>query len=67
MKDSQELRAFLVDQMQKVSEGKVGTERAKGVANLAQQVYNTINLEVKMALVRSKMKEGQEIKPVSFE
>ncbi len=53
--------------MQKVSEGKVGTERAKGVANLAQQVYNTINLEVKMALVRSKMKEGQEIKPVSFE
>lgn len=67
MKDTAELRSFLVEQMEKVAKGQVGTEKAKGVANLAQQVYNTINMEVKMAQVKSKLQEGVDIEPVRFD
>jgi hypothetical protein len=38
---------------------------AKGVSNLAQQIYNTINIEVKFATAMQKL-DGTEIKAVSF-
>ena len=64
--DTRELRQFLVEQMQGVATGKVNTERAKGVCNISQQIYNSLNLEVKMAVARSKLKDGEDVKPVSF-
>jgi hypothetical protein len=64
--DSRELRLFLVEQMEGVASGKVNTERAKSICNLSQQIYNSLNLEVKMAIARSKLKEGEDVKPVSF-
>jgi len=63
--DTRELRAFLVDQMQDVATGKVNLERAKATANLSQQIYNTLNLEVKMALARGKL-NGKTPDAVSF-
>lgn len=65
MKDTKELRAFLVEQMQGVATGKVNSERAKSVSNLAQQIYNTLNLEVKMAIVKGKL-NGAKVDAVSF-
>lgn len=64
--DTKDLRMFLVEQMEGVATGKVNTERAKSVCNLSQQIYNSLNLEVKMAVARSKLKDGQDVKPVSF-
>lgn len=64
--DSRELRLFLVEQMEGVASGKVNTERAKSICNISQQIYNSLNLEVKMAIARGKLKEGEDVKPVSF-
>jgi hypothetical protein len=52
--------------MEGVATGRVNTERAKSICNLSQQIYNSLNLEVKMAIARSKLKEGQDVTPVSF-
>jgi hypothetical protein len=64
--NTRELRAFLVSQMQGVADGKVNTEKAKGICNISQQIYNSLNLEVKMAVARSKLKDGDDVQPVSF-
>lgn len=64
--NTRDLRSFLVEQMQGVAEGRVNTEKAKGVCNLSQQIYNSLNLEVKMAIARSKLKDGEDVQPVSF-
>lgn len=63
--NTRELRTFLVEQMQGVANGRVNSEKAKSICNLAQQVYNTLNVEVKMALAKQKL-NGQEIDTVSF-
>lgn len=63
--NTRELRAFLVEQMQGVASGRVNSEKAKSICNLAQQVYNTLNVEVKMAVAKQKL-NGQEIETVSF-
>lgn len=67
MKDTRELRTFLVEQLQGVASGKVNVDKAKALANIAQQVYNTLNVEVRMAMALAKAaKDGTVIKPVSF-
>lgn len=66
VKDSQELRRFLLDRMVSVSEGELEVAQAKAICNLAQQVYNTLNIEVKTAQAKAKMGEGK-IEPVSFD
>lgn len=66
MKNTKELRAFLTEQMTGVAAGTVSTERAKSIANVAQQIYNTLNIEVKVAMARIRL-GGQEIGPVEFE
>jgi hypothetical protein len=66
IENTRDLRRFLVEQMEGVATGRVNTERAKSICNLSQQIYNSLNLEVKMAIARSKLKEGQDVTPVSF-
>jgi hypothetical protein len=66
IENTRDLRKFLVEQMEGVATGRVNTERAKAICNISQQVYNSLNLEVKMAIARSKLKEGQDVTPVSF-
>ena len=63
--NTRELRTFLVEQMQGVATGRVNSEKAKSICNLAQQVYNTLNIEVKLAVAKQKL-NGQEIETVSF-
>lgn len=65
--NTRDLRRFLVEQMEGVANGRVDTERAKGICNISQQIYNSLNLEVKMAIARSKLKEGADVQPVSFD
>ncbi len=63
--NTKELRSFLVDQMLGVADGKVNFERAKAICNISQQIYNTLNVEVKMAVAKANLKDGK-IEPVSF-
>jgi hypothetical protein len=64
MKDTKELRSFLLNQMNGVAAGTVDMNAAKAVSNLAQQIYNTFNIEIKMAVAKSKIED--EICAVSF-
>lgn len=66
IENTRDLRRFLVAQMEGVANGRVSTEKAKGICNISQQIYNSLNLEVKMAVARSKLKEGDDVQPVSF-
>lgn len=63
--NTRELRQFLVEQMQGVANGRVNSEKAKSIANLSQQIYNTLNIEVKLAISKAKLNGGQ-IDAVSF-
>jgi hypothetical protein len=65
MNNTRELRAFLVDQMQGVATGKVNSEKAKSIANISQQIYNTLNIELKMTVAKAKL-NGKTIDAVSF-
>lgn len=65
MNNTRELRAFLVEQMQGVAAGKVNSEKAKSISNLSQQIYNTINIEVKLALSKAKL-NGQQVDAIDF-
>ena len=63
--NTRDLRAFLVEQMQGVAAGKVNSEKAKSISNLSQQIYNTLNIELKLAISRAKL-NGQTVDAVSF-
>jgi hypothetical protein len=65
VKSTAELRSFLVEQMRGVVAGDVDPGKAKSVSNLAQQIYNTINIEVKMAAARRDV-GAEAIVPVDF-
>jgi len=65
MANTKELRRFLVEQMQGVAAGKVNSEKAKAIANLAQQIYNTLSLEVRMAISKQKLGD-KNIDPITF-
>ena len=67
IKGTKELRAFLVEQMEGIADGTIDAVRAKGVANLSQQIYNTINLELKFASAKAKLGEAMVVKPVQFD
>jgi hypothetical protein len=47
IKNTSDLRSFLLDQMALVAEGKQDTNNAKSICNYAQQLYNVSNLELK--------------------
>jgi hypothetical protein len=66
IKSTRDMRSFLLEQMQGVAEGVVDLGTAKGVANLSQQVYNTINIELKVAQAKEKIK-GLTIDSVKFD
>lgn len=67
IKSTKDLRAFLVSQLEGIADGKIAPENAKGIANISQQIYNTINLELRMS--REKTKHGDNFKRtnVSFD
>jgi hypothetical protein len=62
--NTKEMRDFLVAQMHGVANGLVQVDRAKATANLAQQVCNTFNIEIKMAEAKKRL--GENIKNLEF-
>ena len=67
IKNTRDLRAYLVSQMEGVANGVVPPERSKAVANLAQQVYNTLAIEIRFAVTRDKLKDSAvDVKSIEF-
>ena len=66
LSDTKELRRFLLDRMHDAASGKIDAPRAKSIANFAQQIYNTLNVEIRMATLLSKS-IGAKITPVKFD
>ena len=63
--DTKSLRDFLVDQMSRAASGNLEPDRGKAVANFAQQIYNTLNIELRMAIARSKLGDAK-VESVKF-
>ena len=63
--NTREMRSFLVERMMDVAEGRVNAEKAKSICNISQQVYNTLNVEIKMAVAKAKL-NGGEVEAVDF-
>ena len=62
------LREFLIKQMEECAEGNLELGKAKALSNLSQQIYNTLNLELKVAI--AKAKHGDELvnlEPLKFD
>ncbi|MCP5014875.1 MAG: hypothetical protein GY938_06265 [Ketobacter sp.] len=57
----------MLTQMQGVADGEVETDTAKGVCNIAQQVYNTMNIELKVATARAKYGEDLQVVALGFD
>jgi hypothetical protein len=51
--------------MLSVASGNQEAGQAKAICNYAQQVYNTVNLEMKFAMLNEKM-DGKDVKAVGF-
>lgn len=65
-KSTAELRMFLLEQMVAISEGQQDPAQAKAICNYAQQIYNTVALEVKYSAAKLKAGEnGIESVPLS--
>jgi hypothetical protein len=56
--NTKELRAFLLRQMGLVATGTQRPDAAKAICNYAQQIYNTVNLEMKYATAKAKAGEN---------
>ncbi len=60
MENTGDLRTFLTEQMEGAANGEdFDASRAKAVCNLAQQIYNTLNIEVRTAVATEKIGEGK--------
>jgi hypothetical protein len=55
IRSTQELREFLFVQMQGLVDGTADIDAAKGICNLAQQVYNSKLIEIKIAKAKSEL------------
>jgi hypothetical protein len=63
IKTTADLRAFLIEEMIATAQGMRESSTAKAVCNYAQQIYNTINMEIKYAHARAKHGAGK-LEPV---
>ena len=60
-----DIRSFLIEQMVKTAEGKIEVGQAKSICNFAQQIYNTVKLEMQFASMKQKEQIGK-IEPVRW-
>lgn len=63
--DTRSLRNFLTQKLNDAADGKIDQAVVTGIANLAQQIYNTLNIELRTAVALSKL-DGKDITPVKF-
>lgn len=59
--DTRDLRNFLIREMVALSKGEIDAVRARHITNFAQQIYNTLNVELKAARLLPKP-----VDPVGF-
>lgn len=59
------LRDFLIEQMVKTAEGKLDAPQAKTLCNFAQQIYNTVKLEMSFASLKARG-DFTKIEPVAW-
>lgn len=64
---TKDMRSFLINQMEKVACGEQEHASAKAIANYAQQIYNTVNMELKVASAKAKFGTDVQVSSVSFE
>jgi len=67
MKSTKDLRHFLLNQMQGIADGEIEINSAKGICNTAQQVYNTLNIELKVASARAKYGDDLKVESLNFD
>ena len=60
-----DIRNFLIENMVKTAEGKIEVGQAKAMCNFAQQIYNTIKLELQYASMKEKDQIGK-VEAVTF-
>jgi hypothetical protein len=60
-----DIRNFPIENMVKTAEGKIEVGQAKAMCNFAQQIYNTVKLELQYASMLQADKIGK-IEPMSF-
>lgn len=65
MNSTKDMRDFLIDQMSAVANDEQDVATAKGVCNYAQQIYNTVNIELKYAIAKEKL-GGSDVTPIGF-
>jgi hypothetical protein len=66
IRDTRDLRRFLLDRMVRTANGTASVLEAKAICNYAQQVYNTINIEARVAMTVSE-RNGEPLPAVSFD
>jgi metal-dependent amidase/aminoacylase/carboxypeptidase family protein len=62
---TKDMRSFLIQQMQAVADGTQEAASAKAICNYAQQIYNTMNMEMRFAIARNRLGD-QKVEPVKF-
>lgn len=62
---TKDLRDFLLAEMTSTAKGERNAIVSKAVCNYAQQIYNTLNMEIKYAYARAKLGTTP-VEPVSF-
>jgi len=67
MKSTKDLRVFLVEQMEGVASGDLDINSAKGISNLSQQIYNTLNIEIKLASAKARLGDALTVAAVEFD
>lgn len=65
IRNTAELKEFLLSQIHGVMDGTISTDKAKVVCNVCQQIYQQSKLEVTFAVAQQKLGD-KKIEPVAF-
>ncbi len=66
IRSTRDLRNFLTGQLEGVATGDIPPDRAKGMSNIAQQIYNSMLIELKFAKARKDIGDDA-ITPLQFD
>lgn len=63
--DTKDLRQFLLTTMIAAAKGELNAAQTGAICNVAQQIYNTLNIELKMSIATRQL--GEQIEPVKLQ
>ena len=66
MKSTKELRNFLTSNMEALADGEIELDDAKGICNFAQQIHNTLSIELRGAAAKAKYGKDFKLESVNF-